>query len=99
MGVGDQRQSPAALPPGKRLGTHCTGGWVGPRAGLDRCACTRGTTNYMTIKHENRTVELQQILKFYVLGTNILLPNISPLWPADVYIIEEHQTHRKENDN
>jgi hypothetical protein len=23
------------LPPGKDLGTHCTGGWVGPRAGLD----------------------------------------------------------------
>ena len=26
---------PAALPPGKRRGTHRTGGWVGPRAGLD----------------------------------------------------------------
>jgi hypothetical protein len=25
-----------ALPPGERTpGTHCTGGWVGPRAGLD----------------------------------------------------------------
>jgi len=23
--------------PGERPGTHCTGGWVGPRAGLDRC--------------------------------------------------------------
>jgi hypothetical protein len=28
---------PAALPPGKTPGTHCIGGWVGPRAGLDRC--------------------------------------------------------------
>jgi hypothetical protein len=28
MGVGDQRHSPAGLPPG---------GWVGPRAGLDGC--------------------------------------------------------------
>ena len=34
MGVGDQRHAPAALPSG-RPGTHCTGGWVGPRAGLD----------------------------------------------------------------
>ena len=25
-------------PPCKRLGTHCIGGWVGPRAGLDGCA-------------------------------------------------------------
>ena len=29
MGVGGQRHSPA--------GTHCIGGWVGPRAGLDWC--------------------------------------------------------------
>jgi len=33
--VGDQRHTPAALAPGKRPGTHCTGGWVDPRVGLD----------------------------------------------------------------
>ena len=27
-------------PPGKRTGAHCTGGWVGPRACLDRCGKT-----------------------------------------------------------
>jgi hypothetical protein len=39
MGDGGQRQAPAAaLPPRKRPGTHCTGGWVGPKwAGLDEC--------------------------------------------------------------
>ena len=37
MGVGGQRLAPAALPPGKRPSTHCTGGWVGPRASLDGC--------------------------------------------------------------
>ena len=36
MGVSVQRHTPAALPR-ERPGTHCTGGWVGPRAGLDRC--------------------------------------------------------------
>ena len=35
--VGVQRHAPAALYRQERLGTHCTGGWVGPRAGLDRC--------------------------------------------------------------
>jgi len=35
MGVGGQRHAPAVLPPGKRPGTHCIGGWAGPRAGLD----------------------------------------------------------------
>ena len=29
--------TPRALYPRERPGTHCTGGWVGPRAGLDGC--------------------------------------------------------------
>jgi len=36
-GVRGQRHAPATLYPQERPGTHCTGGWVGPRAGLDRC--------------------------------------------------------------
>jgi hypothetical protein len=35
MRVGDQLHAPAALPHGRRSSTHCTEGWVGPRAGLD----------------------------------------------------------------
>ena len=35
--VSGQQHAPAALYPRERPGTHCTGGWVGPRAGLDRC--------------------------------------------------------------
>jgi len=31
------------LPPGKDPGTHCTGGCVGPGAGLDRCGKSRPT--------------------------------------------------------
>ena len=37
----DQRHAPAALYPRERPGTHCTGGWVGPRAGTDRCGKSR----------------------------------------------------------
>jgi len=33
--VSGQQHAPAALHPRERTGTHCTGGWVGPRAGLD----------------------------------------------------------------
>jgi hypothetical protein len=36
-----QHHAPAALPPGEKPGTHCTGGWVGPRAGLDVCEKSR----------------------------------------------------------
>ena len=39
--VGGQRNAPAALPPGKKPGTHCIGGWVGPRAGLKWCGKSR----------------------------------------------------------
>ena len=41
MRVGVKRHASAALPPGKRPGTHCIGGWVDPRAGLDRCGKSR----------------------------------------------------------
>ena len=44
MGVGGQRQAPAALPPGKRPGTHYIGGSVGTRAGLDGCGKSRPPT-------------------------------------------------------
>ena len=40
-GGGGQRHAPAALYPRERPGTHCTRGWVGPRAGLDRCGKSR----------------------------------------------------------
>jgi hypothetical protein len=36
-GVSVQRHVPAALTPGKKPGTHFTGGWVGPRAGVGVC--------------------------------------------------------------
>jgi len=32
--------------PRERPGTHCTGGWVGPRAGLDRCRKSRRTPGF-----------------------------------------------------
>jgi hypothetical protein len=41
MWMTGQRHTPAALPQGKRPGTHCIGGWVGPRAGLDGCGKPR----------------------------------------------------------
>jgi hypothetical protein len=41
MEVGGQRHAPAAFTPGKDPGTHCTGGWVGPTSGLDRCGKSR----------------------------------------------------------
>jgi hypothetical protein len=39
--VGGQRHNPAASPPGERTGTHCVGGWLGLRAGLNGCGKSR----------------------------------------------------------
>jgi len=41
MGVDGQFHAPAAFYPRERPGTHCTGDWVGPRAGLDGCETSR----------------------------------------------------------
>jgi len=35
MEISGQLQALAGLPPGRALGTHWIGGWVGPRAGLN----------------------------------------------------------------
>ena len=41
MRVGGQHHVPATLLLGKRPITHCRGGWVGPRVGLDSCRYSR----------------------------------------------------------
>jgi hypothetical protein len=38
---GGQRHALAVLPLGKRPGIHCTGRWVGLKAGLDGCGKSR----------------------------------------------------------
>jgi hypothetical protein len=40
-GLGGQRNAPVALYRRERPGTHCTGGWLGPRANLDGCGKSR----------------------------------------------------------
>ena len=51
-GVMGQRHTPAALYPQERPGTHCTGGWVGRRAGPDRCEKSRPPPGF-----DSRTVQ------------------------------------------
>jgi hypothetical protein len=58
MGVSGQRHAPAALCPGERTpGTHCTGGWVGLRAGLDTevtgkilCPCRGSNPDHLVVQ-------------------------------------------------
>ena len=41
-----QRHAPAAFYPWERLGTHCTGGWLGPRVCLDKCGKSRSPPGF-----------------------------------------------------
>jgi len=45
LDVGGLRHSSAALPTRNIPDAHCTGGWVGPGAGLDRCGKSRPHRN------------------------------------------------------
>jgi hypothetical protein len=41
MDASAQLHAAAALPPGNRIGTLCSEGWVGPRVGMDECGKSR----------------------------------------------------------
>jgi len=52
MRVGGKRHPPTALHPGKRAGTNCIGGWVGPEpvwTGVENLAPTGIPTIYNII--------------------------------------------------
>jgi hypothetical protein len=58
MGVSGQRHAAAALTPGESTpDTHWTGGWVGPRAGLDTeatgkilCLCPESNQDRLVVQ-------------------------------------------------
>jgi len=56
--VSGQQHAPAALYLRERPGTHFTGGWVGPRAGLD------GGENLVPTRIRSRTV--QPVVNHYI---------------------------------
>jgi len=54
-----QRHAPAALYPRERRGTDCTGGSVGPRAGLDMC----GKSTLSGIRSPNLSARSQSLYR------------------------------------
>jgi hypothetical protein len=63
-GVSGQRHAPAALYPRERNpGTHCTGGWVGPRAVVD--TEFRGKIPSLLPGIEPRSPRFQSVARHY----------------------------------
>jgi hypothetical protein len=79
MGVSGQRHAPAALyPRGKDPRFHCTGGWVGPRAGLDTEA--RGKILYpCRVSNPDRPV-VQLVVRHYTAWANPALEHVWYNW-------------------
>ena len=83
-----QPHAPAALYPRERPVSHCTGGWVGPRAGLYRCGKSRPPPGF-----DPRTVQpLASSYTDYAIrptspeepGTNFSILYVSgPHWPTE----------------
>ena len=53
--MSDPLHALAALPMGKRPCTHCTGGWAGHRAGIDRCGEEKVSRAYRSSNLERLT--------------------------------------------
>jgi len=59
--VGGQRRPPVALPPGKRPGTHCIGGRMGPRVCLNGCGKSRLPTGIRSLDWSTRSESLYRL--------------------------------------
>ena len=53
--------TPRPLYPRVRLGTHCKGGWVGPRAGLDGCGKSRPLPGFDPRNRPSRSESLYRL--------------------------------------
>jgi hypothetical protein len=85
MRVSGQRHAPAALYPEERtLGTRCTGGWVGPRDGLD----TEARGNNLSASAGDRT-SISRSSSPYLHTTLTEIPRLKKLVQGSNY------SHRK----
>ena len=80
---------PAALLPGKTLRTHCIGGWVGPRAGLDGCGKSRPPPPGFDPQTFQHVTSLYNVYVFRPFKTMVCSPfNHLTLLVARQYFIE-----------
>ena len=72
MGVGCQRHASGHYTPGKRPGTHCTEGWVDPRAGLDGCGKSRPHRGSIPGPSSPQQVAIQTALSRPIINPEIM---------------------------
>ena len=80
-GGGWSTPRPGRFTPGERPGTHCIGGWVGPRAGVDGCGKSRPPLPPGFCSESLYRLSYPGQFTSHVLGSNILdtqAPHIIP---------------------
>jgi hypothetical protein len=82
--VRGQRHPPDTFYPQERPGTHCTGGWVGPRAGVWTGAENLAPTG---IRSPDRPAHSQLLYQLSYLAHNYI-PNRLLFFPDNVCLIE-----------
>ena len=75
-GVSGRRHAPAVLYPRERPGTHCTGGWVGPRTGLDGRKISPYRDYYVHVQTHNHLTTPTKLATFILV----------PLWALNSVI-------------
>ena len=87
-GIRGQRHAPAATYPRERPGTHCTGGWVGLRAGLDRCGKSRLHRDSIPGPSSPQAVAIPTQLRAHrSLFKPLQIHDVSILWNTEFMII------------
>jgi len=85
MGLGGQHHPPASLLAGKRPVTHCTGGWLGPRAGLNVCKKSRPHTG---IRSSDRPARSQSLYISFRNVFQIITTDYETLFLTALYFLE-----------
>jgi hypothetical protein len=67
---------PSRLCPQERPSTHCTAGWVGPEAGLDKCGKSRPTG----IRSPDLPARSESLYRLRYPGLLVIVPNKNCIW-------------------
>ena len=74
MGGWEINATPRPLYPRGRPGTHCIGGWVGPKAGLDGC----GKSPHTGIRTPDRTIRSESLYRLSYPGLTYFILTVLP---------------------
>ena len=102
--MGGQRHAPAALPPGKRPGTHCAGEWVGSEGQSGRMRKISPSPEFdpRTVQpvasHDTAwAIPAHTLSEVPVTNTELLSENVNSTFDSDVFLLTNYVQHTMES--